>query len=79
MNQPLSLAEEVIVLFAVDSELMEGIPLEQAGAFQEGLLRYVSSTHPDIGQAITESGDISSETETKLTEAINAFKSTFAA
>ena len=77
--QPLSLADEVTGLFAVDSGLMEGIPLEQAGAFQEGLLRYVSSTHPDIGQAITESGDISSETETKLTEAITAFKSTFTA
>ena len=77
--QPLSLAEEVTVLFAVDSGLMAGIPLEQAAAFQEGLLRYVSSTHPDIAQAITESGDISSETETKLTEAITAFKSTFAA
>ena len=77
--QPLSLAEEVTILFAVDSGLMEDIALEQAGAFQEGLLRYVSSTHPDIGQAITESGDISSETETKLTEAITAFKATFAA
>ena len=77
--QPLSLADEVTVLFAVDSGLMEDISLEQAGAFEEGLLRFVSSTHPDIGQAITESGDISSETEAKLTAAITAFKSTFTA
>ena len=75
--QPLSLEEEVIILFAVNSGLMENIPLGRCGPFEEGLLRYVASAHPDLVQSIGESRDLSGEVEAQLTEAINNFKSTF--
>ena len=75
--QPLSLEEEVIVLFAVNSGLMEDIPLERCGPFEEGLLRYITTTHPDVVQNIGESRDLNDDLETRLTEAINNFKPTF--
>ena len=75
--QPLSLEEEVIVLFAVNSGLMEDIPLERCGPFEEGLLRYITTTHPDVVQSIGESRDLNDDLETRLTEAINNFKPTF--
>jgi len=74
---PLSLADEVVVLFAVNEGLMEDVEIEKVGAFQDQLLRYVGGSHPDILAAITESRDISDEVSTNLTKAINDFKPTF--
>ena len=74
---PLSLADEVVVLFAVNEGLMEDVEIEKVGAFQDQLLRYVGGSHPDILAAITESKDISDEVSANLTKAINDFKPTF--
>jgi F-type H+-transporting ATPase subunit alpha len=74
---PLSLEQEVVVLYAVDSGLMSDIALERAGDFEQQLLRYISSSHPDILQSIAETKDITDETNQKLTKAINDFKATF--
>ena len=75
--QPLTLEQEVIILFAVNEGLLQDIPLDRCTDFQEGLLRSMASAHPQIGQSITETGDITPETETALTQAINDFKATF--
>ena len=74
---PLPLAQEVVALFAVNSGAMEDVALERAAEFEAGLLRYVSASHPEILESITETSDITAETETALNEAIAAYKSTF--
>ena len=74
---PLSLANEVVVLFAVNEGLMEDVEIEKVGAFEEQLLRYVAGNHPDILTAIDDSKDISDEMSANLTKAINDFKPTF--
>ena len=74
---PLSLGSEVVILFAVNEGLMEDVEIEKVGAFEDQLLRYISSSHPDILAAITESNDISDEVSANLTKAINDFKPTF--
>ena len=74
---PLSLENEVVILFAVNEGLMEDVQIENVGAFQEQLLRYVAGSHPDIISAIGETKDISDELSANLTKAINDFKPTF--
>jgi F-type H+-transporting ATPase subunit alpha len=74
---PLSLGNEVVILFAVNEGLMEDVEIEKVGAFEDQLLRYISSSHPDILAAITESNDISDEVSANLIKAINDFKPTF--
>ena len=74
---PLSLENEVVVLFAVNEGLMEDVEIEKVGAFQEQLLRYISGSHPDILANIAETKDISDEVSANLTKAINDFKPTF--
>ena len=74
---PLSLANEVVILFAVNEGLMQDVEIERVGAFEDQLLRYISSSHPDILASITESSDISDEASANLTKAINDFKPTF--
>ncbi|MDP7587319.1 MAG: F0F1 ATP synthase subunit alpha [SAR202 cluster bacterium] len=74
---PLSLGNEVVVLFAVNEGLMEDVEIEKVGAFQDQLLRYIAGSHPDVLTAIDETKDISDEVSANLTKAINDFKPTF--
>ena len=76
---PLSLEEEVVILFAVNSGAMEEVPLDRTAQFEEGLIRHISGNHPDILTSIQETRDITDETEAKLNEAIAAYNSTFGA
>ena len=78
-SNPLSLEEEVIILFAVNEGLLEDIPLERCADFQDQLLRHMSSTHPQIGQDIAAARDVTPEIEATLTQAINDFKGGFSA
>ena len=77
--RPLPLENEVIVLFALNAGLMEDIPLDRCADFEDQLLRYVASSHPDIVQSIAESRDLTEEVEGRLTSAVNEFKATFSA
>ena len=76
-SNPLSLEEEVVILFAVNEGLAEDIPLNRCADFQDQLLRFISSTHPEIHQSIAETRDLTPEMETALTAAINQFKGGF--
>lgn len=76
---PLRLEQEVVILFAVNAGLIEDLALDRVADFQEQLLRYMTSTHPDIVQTIGDSGDLTEDIEGRLTQAINDFKGTFAA
>ena len=42
---PLSLASEVVILFAVNEGLMEDVEIEKVGAFEDQLLRHLSLIH----------------------------------
>ena len=77
--RPLALEQEVIVLFAVNSGLMEDVALDRCADFEDQLLRHVASSHPDIVQSIAESRDLTDEVEGRLSQAINDFKATFSA
>ena len=66
-----------MILFAVNSGSMEDVPLERTAEFEDGLLRHVSGSHPDILQSISETRDITDETESKLNQVIADYKSTF--
>ncbi|MFQ6029949.1 MAG: F0F1 ATP synthase subunit alpha, partial [Dehalococcoidia bacterium] len=75
--QPLNLGDEVMILFAVNAGLMDDVPLDRCAAFEEQLLRHLSSAHPDLGQAIADTRDLTEEIEGRLTQVINDFKATF--
>ena len=75
--RPLNVADQVMALFAVSSGLMEDVPMERVGDFEEQLLRHLNATHPAISQTISETGSLSDESKERLTAAINDFKPTF--
>ncbi|HIM37408.1 MAG TPA: F0F1 ATP synthase subunit alpha, partial [Dehalococcoidia bacterium] len=58
---PLPMEQEVVILFAVNAGLIEDLALDRVADFEEQLMRYMSSTHPDIVQTIADSGDLTEE------------------
>ena len=75
--RPLRLEQEVIMLYAVNAGLTDDVALDRVGAFEEQLLDYMGSTHPEIGQSIAASGSLPEDVTVQLNEAITNFKATF--
>ena len=66
-----------MILFAVNSGLTDDLPLERCADFEEQLLSYLGSIHPEIGQSIADSGNLPENVSADLTKAITDFKATF--
>ena len=77
--KPVSLADQVIVIFAGTNGFANKVPLENMTQWEEELLRYMETSHPEVGKAITEEKKISDDTETKLRQALETFKNTWQA
>lgn len=75
--EPMSLEDQVIVLYAAVNGLADEIAVEQINAWQTGLLRYMEVSNPEIGRNIGERKMITPENEVKLKAAIEAFNSTW--
>ncbi len=75
--QPLSLESQVIEIFAGTRGFADNIPLDDMRRWETSLLRYMETSHPEIGKSIVEEKRITTETEEKLVEAITAYMSTW--
>jgi F-type H+-transporting ATPase subunit alpha len=78
-HEPLPPAEAVLVLWAGLRGHLDEIPIEDVSRFEKEWRRYLSGSHPAIGEAIRATEDLTPETETRLEEAMRAFKSLFVA
>jgi F-type H+-transporting ATPase subunit alpha len=72
--QPVSLANEVMILYAGTNGYLDDVPLEKIRAFESAFQRFMDASHPDIGRKIAEAKDIDAETETALKNALTEFK-----
>ncbi len=74
---PVSLANEVIAIFAGTNGYIDDIDVEKVIDWETAMLRYMETSHPEIGKDIAETKAISDETEAKLGEALDAFNATW--
>src|SRR6266581_3585984 len=72
--EPMPITQQVIVLFAGTSGYLDDVAVEQVQAFEKELLRFLSSSHPDIERAIAKEKAVSEQTEKALRAAIDEFK-----
>ncbi len=72
--QPMPIPQQVIVLFAGTNGFTDDIPVEQVAAFEKELLRFLSSSHPEIAETIAKEKAISDATDKALRSAIDEFK-----
>jgi F-type H+-transporting ATPase subunit alpha len=71
---PMSLAEQVIVLFAGTNGYADQVPVTNMGQWQADLLKFMEASHPEIGRDIVEKKMISDSTRSSMTKALDAFR-----
>jgi F-type H+-transporting ATPase subunit alpha len=74
---PMSMEEQVMVIFAGTRGYADQVPLERMTAWESALLRYLETSHPQVGKDIGEKKRISPETEKALVAALDAFRNTW--
>lgn len=75
LEQPMSLAEQVITLCAASNKLFLGIPVTQLKQFQKNLLSWMEETYPQIGREIVQMKRLSDTLIEKITAAVKEYKS----
>ena len=77
-NAPVLFAQQVMAIFAGTRGYLDGVPVERVGEFERGLLRFLSSDHPEIEKDIAEKAQITDENQKALVEAIEQYTRDFA-
>ena len=75
--EPMSLENEVIEIFAGTQGYADKVEIERVRAWEIALLRFMETSHPEIGKSIAENGRILPETEKQLRQALDAFKASW--
>src|SRR5579883_1339601 len=76
--EPMPVEQQVMIIYAATNGYLDDIPLEKVQEAEASFHLFMSSNHPEIGQAIAESKDLSDETERALKAAIEEWKRTSA-
>ena len=71
---PMSLSDQVIVLFAGTNGYADQIPISSMAQWQTDLLRFMESSYPELGRDITEKKAITDSTRAHLVKALDAFR-----
>ncbi|MGQ9464276.1 MAG: F0F1 ATP synthase subunit alpha [bacterium] len=74
---PMSVEKQVMIIYAGTSGLLDDIPIEKIKKFEEEFLRFIDTSHPEIGRKIKETKDLDEETEKRLSQVISEFKGIF--
>ncbi|MBL6597251.1 MAG: F0F1 ATP synthase subunit alpha [Alphaproteobacteria bacterium] len=75
---PLTVEEQVVSIFAGVRGYLDGIEVNQVTRFEQGLLSEVRASGADILTSIREEKELSSDTDKKLTEFVDAYAKKFA-
>jgi len=77
--KPMSLGQEIVVLFAGTKGFIDKYDIEKVRIYEEQLLAFVESKHPDIIKEIEDKKIISPDLEKKMKEVMTSFDSVFVA
>ncbi len=75
---PLTVEEQVVVLFSGSKGFLDGIAVEAIGRYEQSLLRHMHDKHASVIAAIRDEKAISDATDAKLREILTAFTKSFA-
>ncbi len=76
---PMSLADQVIAIFAGTNGFADQVPVGKMAAWQGDLLRYMGASFPDIVKEIAEKKIITDATRSQLMQALQTFRETWSA
>jgi F-type H+-transporting ATPase subunit alpha len=75
--EPMPLENQVMVIFAGTNGYTDNVPVESMRKWEVDLLRYLATSHPELGKDIAANKRITEETEKKLRETLAYFQSTW--
>ena len=75
-NEPLPLADQVALLYAANSGALDDVPVNKVADFAKGAREYLGTSHRELLDGIGASGELSSDSETALSAALQTFKDT---
>ncbi|PSB64319.1 F0F1 ATP synthase subunit alpha, partial [Chroococcidiopsis cubana CCALA 043] len=78
-NSPLSVFEQVAILYAGINGYMDDIAVDKVTTFTKGLREYLKTSKPKYGEIIRSERQLTDEAEKLLKEAITEYKQTFLA
>ena len=76
--QPLSLGQQVTILYAGVNGLLDDVPVEKVQDFEKAFHEYMAAGNADLVNRISTSGDISAEDEEAIRQAVADFKGSVA-
>ncbi|MEZ4634410.1 MAG: F0F1 ATP synthase subunit alpha [Caldilineaceae bacterium] len=77
--QPMQLDKQVMSLFAVTNGYLEAVPVDQVKTWERDMHAYMDANHPEIGQSISRSKQITDDMIDSLRLALEDFNRTWSA
>ena len=75
-NAPLSLADQICVLYALVNGMLDDVELTKIAACEESLQGFMGASHPEVLQSISDVKDLTDEIDASLKKAGEEFKAT---
>jgi F-type H+-transporting ATPase subunit alpha len=76
---PLSVAEQVMVIYAVTNGYLDTLPVNRVREWERGFLDYARAQYPQVGDSITKTKALGKDVEPDLKRAIEAYTQLFGA
>jgi len=73
-SSPLTLPQQITILFALANGHLDDVDLSKVGIFEEAIHRFMESQHPEILKQIDNDKNVTEETGVALTKALKEFK-----
>ncbi len=77
--KPLPVENQVMIIFAGTQGLLDDVAVSDIRTWEAEFYDFIRASHPDLGSAIRESGQLTDETRGRLIQAVEEFKGYFAA
>jgi F-type H+-transporting ATPase subunit alpha len=74
--EPLSMAEQAEVFWALNNGLLDDVPVEKVQSFEAAFHKYMESNKPEIAKKLTAEKIFTDEIESSLRSAVTEFKNT---
>jgi F-type H+-transporting ATPase subunit alpha len=71
--QPMALEDQVIAIFALTQGYARTVPVDDIQKYQDNLLQFMKTNHPEVRQAIATKKDLTDDIESSLRSALEAF------
>ncbi len=75
--RPMPVQNQVMVIFTAVNGYLDDMPVERMAKFEEDFLKFMHSSHPQVGKEIAEKGVMSNELIESLKAAVLEFKKMF--